>query len=334
MTDVQKIWDDLLAGDQVVSGRPIGRWPGGLLVASVSHASTPELVIQIAGWDFASLQAVQSGLRLNGLDIWYQVLQIGHNQSPCLVLRPRGTDANEMFFALAAHLNSALPEVSSDDVNPDAIESIIDNWADFWKKIRAGADRKKILGLVGELLTIDRWLDTKHFEYSNWQGPKGGPHDFCGDLFDIEVKVSGSRTGALKHEISSVHQLESQDEKGLFVLSFRIGLSKTGAYSTNDLVARTSQLPVFTGPGGATWLDEALKDAGYSPDIDADFSRYDIWEECLYEVRGDFPRLTREVLPSDARVFDIKYTVNFGGCQEYVVATKPSGLQLRAPAII
>ncbi len=328
MTTVQEIWQELFDQDNAAAGRPIGRWRGGILVASVSAANTPELVIQVAGWDFDSPRAVQSQLRLNGFDIWYQILQVGHNQSPCMVLKPRSADVNEMFFALASHLVTALPEVDTASVTADAVEAIIQEWANFWKRLREGADRKKILGLLGELLAMDRWIDKGEFEFSQWQGPKGGPHDFCGHSFDIEVKVAGSRTGPLKHEISSIHQLEIQEGKRLFVLSFRLGLSKTGAYSFNELVARVSQFDAFSSADGATWLNEALRDAGYGSELDAEFSRYDLWEECLYEVRDDFPRLVRDVLPSDSRLFDIKYSVNFGGCNEFVVTSEPSGLAL------
>lgn len=334
MASVVEVFNELLNQNHTSNGRTIGRWPGGVLVASVSAGGAPELVIQIASWDFSSTTPVPAQLRLSGFEIWYQVLRVGHNQSPCMVLKPRSGEANEMFFAIAGHLVGGLAELADEAANPSSIEGIIEVWADAWKKLREVTDRKKILGLLGELLAIDRWLDESSFDFSNWQGPKGGPHDFCGDTFDVEVKVSGSRTGPLKHEISSIHQLETQAGKGLYVLSFRLGLSKSGAFALSELIARISQLPTFTAPGGAEWLDEALRNAGYNADLDVELSRYDIWEECLYEVRDEFPRLTREMIPADTRVFDLTYSVNFGGCQDFVVATEPNQLRMSVSSSI
>lgn len=328
MTSAQEVWEELLRENQLGNGRPVGRWGGGVIVASLSAAGLPELIIQLANWDFNSLSAVPGRLRLRGFDTWYQVLRVGYNQTPCFILKPRSIEENEMFFAIANHLVSTLPDVDGEQVGSDAIERVIEAWAEAWKKVHENPDRKRILGLIGELLAIERWIDKSAFDHSNWQGPKGGPHDFCGETFDVEVKTSGSRTGPLKHEISSIHQLENQEGRGLYVLSFRIGLSKTAELSVSDLVSRVAALPAFSSRSGSQWLEDALRDAGYSPQLDAEMSRFNLWEECLFEVREGFPRLKRAILPNDLRIFDLTYSVNFGGCQEFVVSTEPISLVL------
>jgi hypothetical protein len=326
--DLEQIWNGLIAQAGQITSKPIGLWPGGLLVASVSAAKVPELVIQVAGWDFKSTKPAPSTLQTKGFEIWYEYLTLGGQETACVTLRPKLLEDAEMFFALAKHLVGKLADVQLKTATVDEVENQIQEWVDYWKRLRSNPDKKKILGLIGELLAIDRWIETSSLSFEAWQGPKGGPHDFCGVDKDLEVKVTSNRTGALLHEISSIHQLETQAGKSLQLLSFRLGLSKTGAHSLHELVARVTNLIMFSGSKAKDWMDDALRDAGYSLELEADLASYDLWAEALFNIGEGFPRLTRELLPADPRLLDLKYTVNFGGCDDYLVATEPISIKL------
>jgi hypothetical protein len=327
------IWGELIEKYDMSASKPLALWKGGVIVASVSASKHPELVIQISKWVFTSPKPAPSTLQVKGFEIWYEFLKLGESSSACMTLRPKDNLDLEKFYALAAHLLGELPKLKVEQATVHEVEGIIEVWIEFWKKLRITPDKKKILGLVGELLAMDRWLSLNHRPFEIWQGPKGGPHDFCGSITDLEVKVTSNRSGPLIHEISSVSQLEIQGGKDLVLLSFRIGLSKTGALSLHQLVERIEAMPIFRTPGGKDWLDQGLKDAGYSRELELELANYDLWDESLYKITNDFPRLVRANLPDDNRVSNIEYAVNFGGCQEFLVSKEPHLIDLdkRAP---
>ena len=326
--EVEKAWQELVDSVGTIEGKTLGMWRGGLIVAHLSLIGSPELVVQLGQWQMPQGRHVGSNLKIQGLEVKREMLRVGHLDSPCLVLRSKDAEIPEMFFALARHLLVALPKLDPAKAAPEDIEAIIRIWVRFWSKTNGSSDKKMLLGLLGELLAIDRWLDLDSFELQHWLGPKGGPHDFCGATKDIEVKLTSNRTGPLTHEISSIQQLEIQSGKSLKVLSFRANISKTGAESLHGLVQRVSELPVFQTLDGREWLEGALDNGGYSPELDETLSNYDLWSEALYAVRQDFPRITAESLPEDVRIFDVRYSVNFGGCQEYLEFASPTQINL------
>jgi hypothetical protein len=72
----------------------------------------------------------------------------------------------------------------------------------------------------------------------------------------------------------------------------------------------------------------ALEGAGYRTNLPVDLARFDVVDSGVYEVRGDFPRLTEADLTADARVLDITYSVDFSGSAEYLLPDSGSKIQL------
>lgn len=328
-----QVWQELIENSENTSSKPLALWDGGVIVASVSAAKHPELLIQFSKWTFESPKPAPSTLQVNGFEIWYEYLKLGDSRTACMTLRPKDNLGLEMFYALVSHLLEKLPSLKPEQGNVHDVEGVIEAWIEFWKKLRSQPDKNKILGLLGELLALDRWLELDNQTFQLWQGPKGGPHDFCGTRTDLEVKVTSNRTGPLVHEISSIDQLEIQPGKHLLLLSFRIGLSKTGAQSIHELVERIETLPIFNSLEGRDWLDQALKAAGYSRELELELANYDLWDENLYKIAQDFPRLTRSQLPADNRISNIEYSVDFGGCQEFFEGKTPTPIDLNAERV-
>lgn len=294
-------------------------WKGGLILANLSLAKIPELVIQINGYPLEKSNKKPSSVKVAGLDIWYESLTFNGVKVPSLVLRPKLTEHFQVFFALADYLVQNISQNETLDVQPDKLEEIVDEWVKFWARERAEFSRELLLGLLGELIAIDDVLDLEGHTHDFWEGPKGSPQDFRGANDALEVKVQGSHVGPITHQISSILQLQPPQNGNLYVLSLRIKLGANGEHSYHDLVDRVSKIPMFANIEGRAFLREALDKAGYSTELPINLSRYDIVDSNIYHVRDGFPRLSKTQIPEDVRVFDIKYSVDFSGAKEFLL---------------
>jgi hypothetical protein len=317
------------SGSSSTSAVPVNWWQGGLILANVSFGNVPELVIQLNTLEMTAGSKRPSSILVTGLDIWLELLTFNSQAVSSLVLRPKQVDHNEVFFALADHL---VDEICRDkDVTPSvrALESIIRDWVDFWSKERSELSREALHGLLGELIALDEFLMTDNLLHSSWSGPAGDPHDFRGERDSLEVKVTSKRTGPLVHKISSTSQLQIPELGRLFVLSIRAKLSETGERSFDDLVMRVGALPLFEDEVGRTYFASALAKAGYSNNLPVEFSRFDLFDTQVFEVREGFPRVLKDSIPNDPRVFDLTYSVDFSGATEYLHDLNGETLQLR-----
>jgi hypothetical protein len=294
----------------------------------MSILKVPELIIQVNGLKLDSSGRRSSAVHVAGLDLWFEELAFNGEAVASMVLVPKNADQKDLFYALADHL---VPKLSADlDVpgTSDSLESAISEWMKFWAKERSEFSRELLLGLLGELLALDEYLDLDGKDYTVWEGPLGSPKDFRGQNDALEVKVLGTRTGPIVHRISSIQQLQIPENGRLFVLSLRISFSANGQYSFDDLVARVSDLQIFQPIEGKSRLKLALESAGYRSNLPVDLARFDVFESGVYEVLEAFPRLTQAGITADARVLDITYSVDFSGSAEFLLPDSDSKIQL------
>jgi hypothetical protein len=305
------------SGPSSATAVPVNWWLGGLILANVSLGNVPELVVQMNSLEMTSGSKRPSSIQVTGLDMWLEQLTFNGQAVASFVLRPKQMDQNEVFFALSDHL---VDEISRDkDVTPSVrtLEAIIRDWIDFWSKERSELSRETLHGLLGELIALDEFLDTNNLSHSSWSGPVGDPHDFRGEQDSLEVKVTSKRTGPLVHKISSVSQLQIPERGRLFVLSIRAKLSENGEHSFDDLVGRVGSLKLFETEIGRAYFASALEKAGYSSALPVEFARFDVFDRQVFEVKEGFPRILKDSIPDDPRLFDLTYSVDFSGAKEF-----------------
>lgn len=159
-----------------------------------------------------------------------------------------------------------------------------------------GASRTRVkpdaVGLVGELLWLDRLLAITPAAVRSWMGPSGGRHDFRSGQTAVEVKTSlRSESQATRVRITSLDQLVAPVGGRLFLHAVRLERSDNGEIGQRTLVdgIRTrlsggllqhfeSQLAAIGYPGNA--LDDA----------------FSVLSQETFEVRERFPRLVPESL--------------------------------------
>ena len=321
--NLEETWAELLKLATEDSGKPVGIWGGGLVIAKISSRGAPQLVVQCSRTGSAELEKIEAV----GFSVTYQDLFVAQGNSPCVVLEPRASEEADMFNAVCEHLLEELKSVDVQETTNSVVDDIIRSWLAFWRTLKQNFSQSSFIGLVGELLTIDRWLRQDTFRAESWQGPSGGPHDFCGKSLDIEVKATTRRVGPLVHEISSIDQLQERPGRDLKLLSYRLGFSTTAAESVHDLVERVRSLGAFQASEAKIHLSNALENAGYSANLPTKYSRFDVWAQKLFSVDSEFPRLTRQGLGTDERVIDLRYSIDISGCRAEVTSNMEIDLE-------
>lgn len=304
-------------------------WKGGLILANLSISKIPELVIQLNGYSLEAAGKRPSSVKVAGLDIWYESLTFNGARVPSLVLMPKYTEHFEVFYSLADHLVSNISQDENLEVSPENLEERILDWVKFWSRERPEFNKELLLGLLGELIAIDDVLDLDGYTHEFWEGPKGSPQDFRGSIDALEVKVQGTHTGPITHQISSILQLQIPTSGNLYVLSLRIKLGANGENSFHDIVERVRANSLFANREGKEFYSLALEKVGYSAELPINLSRYDVVDLGIYHVREGFPRLIHSLIPDDPRIFDVKYSVDFSGAQEFLLEKTNSKLKLK-----
>lgn len=138
------------------------------------------------------------------------------------------------FLSVYLNLIEEIINSISHENNEEKIKIIIEEKLNAWKKCFenedfSGLTKEEELGLIGELLTINKLFDLKEYEIeeilSCWKGPENNLHDF--KFADKIYESKTSFTNVVK--ISNIDQLDYETYKNLFL--FKIILTK----NTNQL---------------------------------------------------------------------------------------------------
>lgn len=122
----------------------------------------------------------------------------------------------------------------------EKVKTVIEEKLNAWKKCFenedfSGLTKEEELGLIGELLTINKLFDLKEYEIeeiiSSWKGPENNLHDF--KFADKIYECKTSLSNIIK--ITNIDQLDFETYKNLFL--FKITLTKNShQININNLI--------------------------------------------------------------------------------------------------
>jgi hypothetical protein len=299
---------------RLTDAHPVGFWKGGLLLTS-SKAEAPYFLLELSEPDtpnFGMSIKAPEGLRLTR-----SRFQIEDRVTWAIRFEPVHESHSQVFASLVDFLCDELPKSDANGRPEEILDQQLSKWIEFSRTARFVISTNRMLGLVGELIAIRDVLDNLSFTAANWQGPTGAPQDFRGDKSALEVKVSSNRTGPLVHTISSIDQLGVSSDIQLHVLSLRAKFVSSGGESVHDLVNRVAGLESFASPIEQRIFWETMSRFGYSEALPAEVSRFEIFEQKLFEVRTGFPAITRQNTTLDSRIVQVSYNLDFSALGEY-----------------
>lgn len=192
-----------------------------------------------------------------------------------------------------------------------AVKSLNDSVADFRNLLINSShniDRKKALGLFGELLAAYRFSSKIIAIVDYWTGPFGHRRDFCLPCAAVEIKTS-EKTDSRAVDISSLGQLDCDDYEKLFLFYLKVEEDPSNGKCIGDLV---DHLMGKVGDDGS--LKEKLAQAGYDNHTRKAFDAF-CWrviESRIYRVEDGFPRVIGSSFDGGkpAGVIDINYSID------------------------
>lgn len=153
--------------------------------------------------------------------------------------------------------------------------------------------QEEILGLVGELLLINRLVRHRPELWKGWNGPMGSACDFSWGTLDIEVKAS-HLSGEPRITVNGLDQLEPAEGRSLLLYHSILSANPIGTVSVPELADSVRAL--IQDPEE---FDERLSHAGYlleQKDLWLEH-RFTLHEVAMYSVTDDFPRIRKTDFP-------------------------------------
>jgi hypothetical protein len=172
------------------------------------------------------------------------------------------------------------------------------DWAALLKRrSQRGLSRNEVMGLWGELSTLDALLEARPGnEYQiiqGWGGPNGEQRDigFNGNRIEIKTQLS---TRSIGLRISSLDQLDDRGDHLKVVLN-RISPSDKG-FSLADLIGILSRR-LLPSRSAQSEFELKIELAGYDPALEACKEQFALDERINFKVNETFPRIVPGNVP-------------------------------------
>jgi hypothetical protein len=225
------------------------------------------------------------------------------DERPLLVLTLEDSDRADLFTTVCADAVAAAADVSHDEALVRFLARL-DAWRRFLRERRAGLTQNETVGLLGELLLLERLLQTEQTMLASWTAPDDGLHDFLSRGHALEAKTSLGAASALR--ISTLDQLDASGLRQLDLIHLRL-IEAPGGRSLGAIITDIERrLP--DGPTRRAFANALLR-RGLMPDDRAARSAPVIEPRSFaaFSIDDSFPRLIRATVP--AAVQEAQYSL-------------------------
>ena len=212
-----------------------------------------------------------------------------------------------------------LIEASRKSTRKAAVASLLERfskWQDLFKNVKSEKlSIQQQQGLIAELLALEKFANKHSFSEAlrAWEGPLMKEKDFQFHNTWAEIKSCPKRGNVI--DISSIEQLDSREPGSLLIYHFDlVSGDDSEALSLNDAVVHIASLA--TTVADQQLLNKKLLLAGYSFEEDEyTVKHFKVISTTTYVVSEDFPRLTREAVPT--AIISGKYKLDLAAIESY-----------------
>ena len=278
------------------------------------YANQCHLLIEVAG----GIDVPQSTTK--GLMVYVGRHSIpGRGETYCIDLICLEEAALKVFFSVAAELEDELNNVPLERKSNVVVDTLT-RWRWFWDSPGQPLSHKDALGLFAELWFLDQWVGVDRDNVFAWGGGEGTRHDFQWAEYSVEVKAATRpASGAIVHVVQHLDQLGEAETGQLYLFSLVVTRDRLAENTLTSLVSRCSgQLRDVV--DAREYFLRMVSRRGYNPtDRSLESASYRIIDEGIYEVAGEFPRLTAESFPLGipTGVTDISYKLDMATCESW-----------------
>lgn len=204
---------------------------------------------------------------------------------------------------------------------PQAGDIVLNRLARWTKMFKAGGasglSEEELLGLLGELITLEKLIATgKNIPYviESWRGPHGDATDVGTEAFRVEVKTKRSTQHNVV-DISSADQLRTDDDP-LYLNRILLKPSEVGGISVNKMVTEIKAAIESSG-NDSSILTSKLAMIGFVWEQIENNNLFEIVRMDWYEVTAAFPRINPSHLPQE--ISNVRYRIDLTNLDEYLI---------------
>jgi hypothetical protein len=224
------------------------------------------------------------GMRLN---------TVPDDPCPLLVLSLEDVSRRDLFSTICADVVAAAAVADRHEALHQFLARL-SAWRQFLRDRRDGLSRSETIGLIGELVVLERLLADDPHCLSSWKSPTDGLHDFERNGHALEAKTGLGPSSRIT--ISRLDQLATAGLRRLDLVHVRLIESPEGR-SLRDIISTVSAL--LPDDHGRRIFENALLRRGLLPgdDVARIIPRVQLRSIDAYTVSDTFPRLVRATLP-------------------------------------
>jgi len=270
-----------------------------------------------------------SDTQTRGLSVTTRLLTgTGTDPTRHLDIHCRDASGNQAFDMIGAEIAEQLD--TSAGHATDSVRRILAKWRRFWGQSGLALSREAQIGLFGELWFLAVWLipSVGISGVQRWRGPLGARHDFEWVGCSVESKCTASAVGRI-HHINGIDQLAPPDQGRLLFFSLRVR-DEGGASNSVPTLIDYLKSKFQVDSEAADHFDTLLIRAGYSSQFENEYRklRLRIVDQALFEVSGEFPRLTSSHLAAGALngIRHVSYEIDLTMLDNLAIARTPQDL--------
>ena len=200
---------------------------------------------------------------------------------------------SDLFTTVCADVIVAAASVAAEESLAQFLARL-DAWRRFLRDRRAGMTRNETVGLLGELLVLERLLAASVRDLACWVAPDDGLHDFLLHGHALEIKTTLGSANSVR--ISTLDQLDTAGLRELDLIHVRLVESPDGR-NLAEVIADIERL--LPEDRSKREFANALLRRELMPDDMQALSepRVGAPRFSAFTVAGGFPRLTRSTVP-------------------------------------
>jgi hypothetical protein len=188
----------------------------------------------------------------------------------------------------------------------------LDAWRSFLRERRAGFSKNETVGLIGELVILERLLKVSRDLLLSWSAPENGLHDFTWKGRALEIKAAIGPATRLR--VSTLDQLDPEGLDKLTLIHARL-IERADGRCLKTIVECLNVL--LADESSRRLLSNALLKRGLMPDDRSalEYPTVEVHEITAYQIHDGFPKLTRAQVP--AAVVEAEYSLELRAVAAY-----------------
>jgi hypothetical protein len=225
----------------------------------------------------------------------------------------------DIFSILCEDLIFGVSEISTEETLVEKLLERLAKWQSLFEKVgKQGLSDEAQRGLYGEIYFLRFFLNNssdKNYCLKSWLGPEKSVQDFQYSNWAVEVKTTYGNNHQKIH-ITSERQLDDSIIDKIFLYHLSLDIRVGNGESLNSLIDDVSEILKEKTMASNLFKLKLLESGYYEMHKPLYEERgYTIRQENLYQVYGNFPRITENQIPLG--VGDVKYSIVLSESEEW-----------------